>query len=1533
MADLEPPDPGLVTPIAQIHPSNRDNGTHISGLVTLIWPYSSSRKEFSLLLVESDFRLRRNKGQVRIVFDGASAKAAARADINSGDRLSLWLKGARYEKAETTIATPGRSVEYDLHFGQVLRFRVERRDQEALSVTVDHPPSTPSSRRSSPGLSGIVPNTSDHKSHAGDNDGRLGWESPAFLKRKRISSLPYFDSSYDPFSNDSDTDPQPLLKKSRFGRRSGEWIFAERTPSPEAASEGDPFLLPFAGTTGIELAKSPVTTANSAYITAPPSEEEVSVQNEQHRAHKVSPEVLENARPTSVALGPQASCEFEDVQPEHQAHGLATDSGESREQIMEEMLEDRTTDFDSKTTHDFENVLPIMKSSNEPRVARSGSSEPTTASSKGDGRLALVGERNFEEDDRRISSEADAVRSVSQSSAREDERSEGQSQASSTVPADYGLSKSDEPLSQSFASTQHQLVSFDYVLDGTTPPNLQTHQHSMSSFAPEVQQGTNADPEALKIDDTGGESSTTDQLSASDDVRTETFAPEFLSSAIHVVLNEKSDPSDSLPQKPHHDPTEPLASGQGDDEVTGSRTTPTNDGLKVPTLIQEPKFQDEATHSPLKTNETKAPSVINRTDDPKAKTPVSSESLADTSGHEPKSTDIPSEADLNQLISEAGREKIPQSHGKKEYEDSGENGGEGEKAEDGEQKAKMVNAVGSKTQDSYEGSAEMTTTEFSCQPARLAAKDEIQDTPAFTRGNSHEAGTDGISKDGEANEDNGHVFDENPEFLHELAVPGPHSADSTKAEPSAELPPQEVQPLPWSANAEAIDLEDHSEDEQVKTGGLLDTNIHLADMQKEAMTSDADKPLPSESQDVTTTVIRARNDEETVRETPMQSERTFGSISPRQNRDEMAIEIGDQARSLAVDQTNEAQNEDDVGDEHEMLRQILPTSARQTNTDDPVKPYPDGVSSPSLRLANDHHVSEDWEQYLPGGSRPEPSADISSSPPPFIPEDDFLDVTHDSYLYEDYLAVHEESPPPSREPSRDEIIGVERKQAKSPILPWFIPQRNDERQIETESLFLQYPTGAISTLTNPEAGVLTQSDHPADTPDIPIDPSLFTGAKVETQIITPEPTQQPANIVTEASRLSLRSITPPPHHLPTPSLTQNTSIEPLPMPKTPATVRTSNVIEKLKSRSKEKKKENRTSNIAPVVSPWFEPKRSSQIASSHGSSPASLRGSRQASQVVADVEISSSSQMIPDDDDEGPGDLAEELKGADKDEDLSTHEQLVSKIKQSPPDVVGEEVFETQIPRPSTSLPGLRTPLSYFAPLSSLPSHFSTSISILAILVSSTKPERAKKGPRDYTMTLRLSDPSLHQQQSSQAPPPSTPYLKASQTSLTSVTAMLFRPHHSALPTIRQPGDAILLRNFKATSLKGKIGLTSTESSAWAVFQSDKGWEPSVQGPPVEFGPEERAYASGLGRWWGSIKERGDEKVKGKGKGKDEDKGAPLSSSPLAPAPEDSMLRHELRDGKEYVDDESVIEEAKSERRDRRRSRHVLRDGKSYRDD
>jgi hypothetical protein len=183
----------------------------------------------------------------------------------------------------------------------------------------------------------------------------------------------------------------------------------------------------------------------------------------------------------------------------------------------------------------------------------------------------------------------------------------------------------------------------------------------------------------------------------------------------------------------------------------------------------------------------------------------------------------------------------------------------------------------------------------------------------------------------------------------------------------------------------------------------------------------------------------------------------------------------------------------------------------------------------------------------------------------------------------------------------------------------------------------------------------------------------------------------------------------------------------------------------------------------------------------------------------------------------------------------------------------------------SVSIHGLRTPVTYYTPLSHLVRHmnrssqFDSRVSVIAIVSRDTsKPERADKGARDYFTKFRVTQPDFW--------------------SITTLVTV-FRPFKNSLPVLKK-GDVVLLSFFDVIGLKGGTnGLKSGEGSGWCFWRvpsmltggraakdvvkpiwaqkagekAGKGNVEEIMGPPVEFGDEEREEAERLANWWDSV--------------------------------------------------------------------------------
>lgn len=115
------------TPIAQLNPDLADpTSRKVHGEVTVTWPYSALTKRFAFLLAEPDFRLRRDKGLVRIQFNGPSAEAVGKWELGSGDEVTVALEGVEWAKDDEPARPPNSRLEWQLKYAGKLVLKVRR---------------------------------------------------------------------------------------------------------------------------------------------------------------------------------------------------------------------------------------------------------------------------------------------------------------------------------------------------------------------------------------------------------------------------------------------------------------------------------------------------------------------------------------------------------------------------------------------------------------------------------------------------------------------------------------------------------------------------------------------------------------------------------------------------------------------------------------------------------------------------------------------------------------------------------------------------------------------------------------------------------------------------------------------------------------------------------------------------------------------------------------------------------------------------------------------------------------------------------------------------------------------------------------------------------------------------------------------------------------------------------------------------------------------------------------------------------------
>ncbi|KAI1096754.1 hypothetical protein F5B19DRAFT_434392 [Rostrohypoxylon terebratum] len=252
-------DAATKTPIADLSPDIPHPATRaVRGVVTITWPYSFVKGTFSFILAEPDYRLRRNRGQIRVNLTGASAKAASESGLSSSDEVLVSLDGAEWapEQVKKRQSLPGAGVDWQLKFSEKLLLQVTLAETgETKLITVDpHSPAEPESEprveippvesshvepvhvedTSTQRLETLTPLSKTHIARLKDGE----FESPAFIKRARMSYGSLFEDGYDIFEDDGGVKGRGR-KRSRFGRDSSAWRYTSQSPSPEPTSPQD----------------------------------------------------------------------------------------------------------------------------------------------------------------------------------------------------------------------------------------------------------------------------------------------------------------------------------------------------------------------------------------------------------------------------------------------------------------------------------------------------------------------------------------------------------------------------------------------------------------------------------------------------------------------------------------------------------------------------------------------------------------------------------------------------------------------------------------------------------------------------------------------------------------------------------------------------------------------------------------------------------------------------------------------------------------------------------------------------------------------------------------------------------------------------------------------------------------------------------------------------------------------------------------------------------------------------------------------
>ncbi|KAJ4388706.1 hypothetical protein N0V93_006165 [Gnomoniopsis smithogilvyi] len=237
------------TPIAQLHPNLPDQETRtVHGEITITWPYSFVTKTFAFLLAEPDFRLRRNRGQVRIQLQGPSAEAIGKWELGSGDVVTLAMDGVEWAKDEEPARPAGSRSEWQLKFASKLRLKATLGEtQETKLVNIDQPIPIAAPEALNPIPFAEIDLTIFDAPIAVEEPPTPPvpvkddeYASPMFMKRSRAYE-PLFELDLDDELEDDGGRKGKGRKRPRYSALNGRWRLNEDNSSPEPEQpEGTP---------------------------------------------------------------------------------------------------------------------------------------------------------------------------------------------------------------------------------------------------------------------------------------------------------------------------------------------------------------------------------------------------------------------------------------------------------------------------------------------------------------------------------------------------------------------------------------------------------------------------------------------------------------------------------------------------------------------------------------------------------------------------------------------------------------------------------------------------------------------------------------------------------------------------------------------------------------------------------------------------------------------------------------------------------------------------------------------------------------------------------------------------------------------------------------------------------------------------------------------------------------------------------------------------------------------------------------------
>ncbi|KAM0388084.1 hypothetical protein ACHAO7_002217 [Fusarium culmorum] len=1488
-------DQGESIPIAGLNPDASDQENRVvHGTITITWPFSIVTKSIAFLLAERDFRLRRENGQVRVRFHGAAAKAISDASLGAGDEIRVSLKGVQWEKNETQTQVAGSTLAWQLEFTNrlVIGIRRPNTEQETL-LDIDVPAAEPETTADGqvestdpididtileePATPSPEP-TLPAKRNASSTLDPFEYASPAFLKRARVSYGSLFEGGLDIFDEDI-TKKTKSKKRSRFSMPGNAWRYTSQSPSPEpgdvleeseeeepqtngkSQSNGDiedthmdtpsrPAMVDQGSQTAdvdftpmasvqvyaesrpsfgfTQMTPTPFARTKPFGADNPVMDQPLHFEGDSTTPHGMPPESHQNLLTEQPApmdtdmafsftpqtvLFPQASAFFpaQDDVPGSPSRATGVDD------YPAELL-----DADPTPSNPVDTLMGFTAHGPQPVAAHQNpfSTEPvldsaftTTAHSQNPWAAELPGSGSAN-----ASSDAEnPVEILSSSPLRQDSRDSSEDRQVSPSRENTGMDvtadASPEPKLEDPASEA------EYYRDGGDEPGddydlrkySRAHDDDDDIETSEEERDANDDDPGAQImnpeeDDLDVDQDVANQEGYPDDVSDE-YEEEMYEERFEGDRQSYEGSEDDAEGEYYSDEEDYTDDEENEEEEEEAQTHP-----PAAPIAREPVFIDLLSDS--EDEDEPAPK-----EEPEATLKEDSrEELREEVEHESEEHDSRSE-------DEDEAKANPENAEEKKFSPVPEERGE---AEDLEADEEMVEQVQSPPKPAEEPSTltteetgedtetkhiaeETTQMEKTSAPTSPAPKDsspdqdEAAEVPMTSEEIKDGEGPSHIQESAENQEPSAASYDVEMDAPTLTEVSDKPDDGAIAPEDTTRMDsPDETSPAVVEEAGEAMDVD-----------ALLDAPQEDAAKPTETDNVEAIENSVVVSDEVQTTVTDAQEDTLTsLQVTAAQEESlTLPQKTSKNNAEPSNIESAEDSSGESDAEAGEAQ------EFHDAVMQDAPSE--------------DVLGKPTTDAA----VAEDAVGH--------PAKDGQISPPP-------TQIPQAQTLQEDNITIsvheHDQLLPT---PGETQVIEVE---------------MSDTLQTVT------YDDQADEEDANPEDQIMAEIlQHSPVKQDIhlPKESIAFSPAASQTELSAP--TEQvdetheraasqsesvPESAVGKSSRPrrykpsrasddndredpSMALIAATPATGPTDSGSKHSS--PAPAPAGPSSktrskthddpsIQLAGGLEQAETKNKRKRKAADNESIASLDNSPTGSQRVLRSMTADYDDPSLLlaKGSSPSARQTRRHKTPDLKRETP----------RRETRSVSRSFQLQEESPDVSFASLISPSIAGSfatvpEDGEEDVKSLKLRLvKNLRTDLPDFLSLKKLTGNINKMVDVLAVVTQTPpQPHRPKNGPRDFMLTLTLTDPS---------------------TAPTQVrVAHIFRPHLASLPDV-ESGDIVLLRRFKVVSMKGRdFGIRSEDSSSWAVSKpNDEQVLSQVKGPPVETTPEEIAHAKGLRHWW-----------------------------------------------------------------------------------